>query len=433
MSAYLSLVEEDQESQNDQQIKTFSNACRIKLQEWIRASASQVPAKERQFVSELHDVVPKICAALVALKGDIDTRTILLKRLADARQKWGMLINSSSPKAVITSCVIRDILFANVDFWNEIPGAHDACRFLIQSVDHEHSPAKRLMILNSLLDLSLTVPPKAVNDFTTRAMVPWKLRAKMRKVLREVLDTLRSKPFSVPNPLIEDEVHGSRCRYVRYSTDLIILESLYQISGEHVSYLEADLGKHLSQALIRALEFTAPLTECRNTCGERLSFSTAIFTDRVLRTIDKPRPISHTPIPVIATIGIAGFLPFIFPLLRGHREWQVAAACFLVIAAMMVVTFIGVLPSTIRKKAKRLARFLLTGSPAAQLAWTMVLRPKRLAAVGLVLVVTVALIMVLYPTEHPIRQGVAVGAITGLLTSYADRLSSKLFSVIKHD
>ena len=287
IAAYLSVTLDD--SKNDDKIKSFAEKCRLKLSEWVSLTTAQAATqREAEAVEELAEVVPKICAALIALRGTPYAQQALLKRLNNAPHKWGLLIASPSQNAVVTASAVRDILAAGFDFWNEIHEAAEICHFLlVRASEQTKEYAKQLLLLNTLAVLSPTrMDASGLNESDRRKLEPQWISSRIRAVLGRMIEDSRFTPFVLPNPLIEDEVHGSRCRYVRYSTDLVLLEALHHASWNQISFLETGLGRHLARRLITSLSFEPPLTQCRNTCGERLSFSTVAFTDCVLKAIE---------------------------------------------------------------------------------------------------------------------------------------------------
>jgi hypothetical protein len=246
-------------------IKEMCDSCREELTRLVRKAQGN---SEDDKARALRIVVPKICYCYIGLVPypDSTAETDELWRWIASSQRpdgsWGYLTESKSGCPEVTSLVVRTFEKQPALAQN-IKEAVVYLRGKYSSVDNLFL---RLYTLNTLLrfDNQLNSP-----DY----------RKIIKKVIRKLLNQAFFNPTRFPNPINLDFNDGKKTRYIRLSTDVILLESLELISGPRKLYARGHPGRRVYLHVIQT--FREPPT--KDTTGHRLSPFSALHLRRSLK------------------------------------------------------------------------------------------------------------------------------------------------------
>jgi hypothetical protein len=196
---------------------------------------------------------------------------LLLSWIGAAQQhdgSWGYLATSSQGCPEVTALVVRNFSSART-LADQI---RDAITYLRGALAGISNPYVKLYVLNTI---AIHSNGSALSE---------DLR-KIKATVATLLNQAFFNPTQFPNPINFDFNDADRTRYIRLSTDVILLESLTVLSGTHKLYVRGHPGLRVFGHMLETLS-SPPTTD---SSGHRMTPPSAYHLYRCLAPLTKTK------------------------------------------------------------------------------------------------------------------------------------------------
>lgn len=258
MGSWIALADDEASPIRDEpDVRRVTNECREELRKLVRsASAGENVDKAPQ----LRSVIPKMCSAYLGLSKFADCQAeanLLAQWIGKAQQpdgSWGFLADASLGLLETTALVVR--YFAREQTLSQ--QLRRGVAYLQKAYGSPSNSFLRLYALNTLL----------LHDPENTS----KHKVAVKKEIAKLLNQAFFNPTQFPNPINLDFNDGTKTRYIRLPTDLILLESLELISGPRGEYVRGYPGHRIFKHVVTTLAVPPD----RDTTGHRLTPPSAL-------------------------------------------------------------------------------------------------------------------------------------------------------------
>ncbi len=271
MGSWVALSEDEKSAiRNLSPVQTLTNQCRDELRRLVQAADA---GSAEQKAAVLQRVIPKMCYAYLGLSRFHDCQpeaNLLAGWIATAQRAggaWGYLTSSPDGCPEMTAYVIRH--FAREQTLSD--RIRNAIQYLRAAYPSIGNPFLRLYALNTLL----------LHDVEGGSAKKPAVKETVAKLLNQAF----FNPTQFPNPINLDFNDANRTRYIRLSTDGILLESMELISGTHRLYVRGHPGKRVFKHLMETLN----VPPSKDTTGHRLTPPSALYMNECLKRLTETR------------------------------------------------------------------------------------------------------------------------------------------------
>jgi hypothetical protein len=272
MGSWVALAEDEKSAiRNEPEVRALTLDCKQELRRLVDDAST---CGHEPKASDLRVVIPKMCYAYLGLSRFLDCQTSAnqLSGWVAAAQKhdgsWGYLTTSAAGCPEVTALVVR-IFGAEQTLAGHLEKAIVYLRGVNASIPNLFL---QLYVLNTLVLHS--------NGSASRDD-----RRTIKTTVAELLNQAFFNPSQFPNPINFDFNDVDRTRYIRLSTDVILLESLELVSGAHSLYVRGHPGRRVFKHLREVLDSQPK----KDGSGHRLTPPSALYLYQSLRPLTDTR------------------------------------------------------------------------------------------------------------------------------------------------